>query len=353
MRRTRLPARLALCFAALAAGAAAAQDVLPNLEYALVDGQRLRLDLYRPAASATPPAVVLWVHGGGWCAGARTPLAPDVAPLQADGLAIASVSYRLTSTTPDCANAAGATWPAQIHDLKAAVRWLRANAATLAIDGSRIGVWGQSAGAHLAATLALSAGSTELEGSVGPHPGVDSRVEALVAYYPPADLLNLGPDFATSPTNRPDLVAAVDGPGQPHARLIGFGGPGEGMGVLRAQAGNPDPPWPARLATARSASPVTHVDAADPPVFLLHGTADVTVPLNQARRLRDALAAAAVPTVYREVAGLGHVPPGGASAAEARAWIRERLAPTGVFGDGFEPGAGRREAAEQKLPGGP
>lgn len=337
MVRSILSGWLLPCILACVAGTAHAQDVLTGLEYARVDGQSLRLDLYRPAPAATPPAVVLWVHGGGWCAGARAPLPADVAPLQGEGLAIAAVSYRLTSTTPDCANAAGATWPAQIHDLKAAVRWLRANAATLGIDGSRIGAWGQSAGAHLAATLALSGGSGELEGAIGSHPGVDSRVAAVVAYYPPTDLLALGPDFATPPTGRPDLVPIVDGPGQPHARLVAFGGAGEGMGVLRAQAGNPDPPWPARLALARSASPVTHVDAADPPVFLLHGTADVTVPLNQARRLRDALSLAGVSTTYREVAGLGHVPPGGAAAAEARAWIREQLAPAALFGDGFEP----------------
>lgn len=342
MHPPRRAAALALALATLAAAPAAAQDVLPNLEYALVDGQRLRLDLFRPAPAATPPAVVLWVHGGGWCAGGRTPLPADVAPLQADGLAIAAVSYRLTSTTPDCANTNGATWPAQIHDLKAAVRWLRANAATLGIDGNRIGAWGQSAGAHLATTLALSGGSVDLEGSVGPHPGVDSRVAAVVAYYPPTDLLNLGPDFATPPTSRPDLVAAVDGPGQPHARLIAFAGPGEGMGVLRANAGNPVSPWPARLALARSASPLTHVDAADPPVFLLHGTADLTVPLNQALRLRDALSSAGVATTYREIAGLGHVPPGGAAAAEARAWIRQQLAPSALFSDGFEPSASTR-----------
>ncbi|MCE3002020.1 MAG: alpha/beta hydrolase [Xanthomonadaceae bacterium] len=342
MRLTRLSTRLALAVAALAAGPTAAQDVLPNLEYALVDGQRLRLDLFRPAPAATPPAVVLWVHGGGWCAGARTPLPADVAPLQADGLAIAAVSYRLTSTTPDCANANGATWPAQIHDLKAAVRWLRANAATLGIDGMRIGAWGQSAGAHLATTVALSGGSADLEGSVGPHPGVDSRVAAVVAYYPPTDLLNLGPDFATPPTNRPDLVAVVDGPGQPHARMLAFGGAGEGMGVLRANAANPDPPWPARLALAQSASPLTHVDVADPPVFLLHGTADLTVPLAQSRRLRDALSLAGVATTYREISGLGHVPPGGAAAAEARTWIRQQLEPAALFGDGFEPASAAR-----------
>jgi acetyl esterase/lipase len=342
MHPPRRAAGLALAVATLAAAPALAQDVLPNLEYALVAGQRLRLDLFRPAPSATPPAVVLWVHGGGWCAGGRTPLPADVAPLQAEGLAIAAVSYRLTSTTPDCANTSGATWPAQVHDLKAAVRWLRANAATLGVDATRIGAWGQSAGAHLATTLALSGGSADLEGSIGPHPGVDSRVAAVVAYFPPTDVLALGPDFAAAPTSRPDLVAAVDGPGQPHAHLIAFGGAGEGMGVLRANAGNPAAPWPERLARAHSASPVTHVDAADPPLFLLHGSADLTVPLAQARRLRDVLVVAGVATTYREIAGLGHVPPGGAAAAEARAWIRGQLAPAALFADGFEAAAASR-----------
>jgi acetyl esterase/lipase len=279
------------------------------------------------------------VQGGGWCAGARAPLPAYAAALPAEGIAVAAVSYRLTSSTPDCANTGGATWPAQIHDLKGAVRFLRANAATWNLDPSRVAAWGQSAGAHLATVLALSAGDAALEGTVGGNLAQSSAVAAVVAYYPPTDLLRLGPDFALDPPNLPGAVAVVDGPAQPHAILVGFGAAGEGMGVLRANEANPLAPWPQRIALARSASPVAWASGGDPPVYLLHGTADTTVPLNQARRLRDALLGAGVATTYREIAGLGHVPPDAGTSAEARAWLRDQLSPAGVFADGFEAGA--------------
>jgi acetyl esterase/lipase len=335
---TRVVAAFAL---GIATPFAAAQSV-PNVEYAQVGGTSLRLDLYLPSGTTMPVPVVLWIHGGGWCAGARAPLASYAAPLPAQGIAVAAVSYRLTSTTPDCANGNGAIWPAPIHDLKGAVRWLRANAGTYGLDPTRVGIWGQSAGAHLATTLALTAGNAALEGSVGGNLDRPSAVAAVVAYYPPTDLLQLGPDFALTPPNLPGAVAIVDGPGQPHARLLGFGAAGEGVGLIRANASNPAAPWPALLDRALSASPVTWASAGDPPVFLLHGTSDTTVPLNQARRLRDALLAAGVMLDYREIAGLAHVPPNETQNAAARAWIAARLAEAGsgidtLFANGFEP----------------
>jgi acetyl esterase/lipase len=329
----------ALSFAV--APAAATAQTFPNLTYATVAGSPLRLDLYLPTGTAAPTPVVLWVHGGGWCAGARAPLAAYAVPLTGAGVAVAAVQYRLTSTTPDCANANGAIWPAQVHDLKGAVRWLRANAATYQLDPARVAVWGQSAGAHLALSLALSAGDPELEGTVGGNATQASDVRAVVAYFPPTDLLQLGPDFALAPTLRPDLVSVVDGPGQPHARLIGYGGAGEGFGVIRANAQNPSPPWPALLARAQSASPLTRVDQTDVPVYLLHGAADVTVPVAQSRRLRDALVTAGIEHVYREVAGLGHIPPTDpALDLAAREWLVAQLAAPLqdlVHADSFEP----------------
>ncbi|MCU0756841.1 MAG: alpha/beta hydrolase [Xanthomonadales bacterium] len=325
MTRRPLAIALLLALSGMAPGPSLAQN-LPNLTYATVDGTPLRLDLYRPTGATAPTPVVLWIHGGGWCAGARSPLAAYAAPLVQAGVTVAAVQYRLSSTTPDCANGNGATWPAQIHDLKGAVRWLRALAATYQLDPSRIGVWGQSAGAHLALTLALSPGDASLEGTVGGNPGLSSAVRAVVAYFPPTDLLQLGPDFALPPTSRPDLVNLVDGPGQPHARLIAFGGPGEGIGPIRNNIANPAAPWPTLVARTRSASPLTWVDATDVPVYLLHGSADTVVPVAQSRRLRDALVGAGVSLVYVEVPGLGHVPPSDpAQDQAARDWLVGRL----------------------------
>lgn len=337
MRPRPLVLALLLGLGGLLSAATPAQN-LPNLTYATVDGTPLRLDLYRPSNPTAPTPVVLWIHGGGWCAGARSPLASYAAGLVQAGLTVAAVQYRLTSTTPDCANANGATWPAQIHDLKGAVRWLRANAGTYQLDPNRIGVWGQSAGAHLALTLALSPGDASLEGNVGGNLSQSSAVRAVVAYFPPTDLLQLGPDFALPPTSRPDLVSTVDGPGQPHARLIAFGGPGEGLGPIRANATNPTAPWPTLTARARSASPLTWVDPTDVPVYLLHGSADLVVPVAQSRRLRDALVGAGVSSVYVEVPGLGHVPPSDPTQDQAaRTWMVARLtAVDTVFASGFE-----------------
>lgn len=339
---TRRPwfASIAIWLAALFGSQALHAQTAPNIEYANVAGQSLRLDLYLPT-SGGPHPVVVWIHGGGWCAGARSPLESYAATLPSEGVAVAAVSYRLTSTTPNCANNQGATWPAAIHDIKGAVRFLRANAGLWNLDAQRIAVWGQSAGAHLALTLALSRGSQELEGSVGGNTAQSSAVVAVVAYYPPTDVLSLGPDFALTPPNLPGLVSIVDGPNQPHANLIGFGSPGEGIGVLRANANNPNPPWPDLLARARSASPLFWVDATDPPIFLLHGSADTVVPVHQSRRLRDALQGLGLPHQYREISGLGHVPPGASANAEARGWVRDQLRPEVVFSNGFEAGSAR------------
>lgn len=307
-----------------------------DLPYAVVGGITLRLDLYLPAAPGAPTPVVIWVHGGGWCSGGRAPLATYASPLIAQGVAIASVDYRLTSSTPNCANAAGTLWPAQVHDLKGAVRWLRANAALYNLDPTRIAVWGQSAGAQVASVLALSAGVAELEGNIGGNLAQPSAVIAGIAFFPPVDLLQLGPDFALTPPARPDLVAAADAPATPHAILVGFGAAGEGMGVLRANLSNPTPPWPARAALVQSANPLNFIDATDPPMFLAHGTADITVPLNQSRRLRDGLASAGVVHSYREVVGFGHTVLDAATELAAREWLLSRFAGDQVFADSFE-----------------
>jgi acetyl esterase/lipase len=321
------------------AAAVPAQTTALGLEYAQVDGFSLRLDLFRPAETpAAGSPVVLWVHGGGWCSGARAPLPDYAGALVAQGFAVAAASYRLISTTPNCANAAGVDWPLPLHDLKAAVRWLRANSAALALDPARIGIWGQSAGGHLALALAYTAGQSAYEGTVGSHLGVSSEVQAVLAYFPPSELIELGPDFARTPPGRPDLVATVEGPGQPHAHLIGFGAAGEGIGLIRQNLANPLAPWPARVSAARSASPLYALDPAAPPTYLLHGAADLVVPVQQSRRLASALAASGVPHQYVEVAGLGHVPPPAVESAAARLWIAGVLR-SAVFADGFEASA--------------
>ena len=155
-----------------------------DLVYKTVNGAVLTLDLYCPEKFSGAVPVIIYIHGGGWRSG-RKERCPAVALVQ-DGYAVASIDYRLTSTAP---------FPAQIEDCKAAVRWLRANAAKYNLDADRIGVWGMSAGGHLAALLGTSGGVPELEGS-GDNMQYSSQVQAVCDVAGPADLpalTNVGP----------------------------------------------------------------------------------------------------------------------------------------------------------------
>jgi acetyl esterase/lipase len=244
-----------------AAGAPLTQREWRDLAYAQTSGAQ-RLDLYLPPTGEGPFPVVVWVHGGGWQGGDKRlgPSSPALA-LRARGFAVASVNYRLSGE---------ATFPAQIHDVKAAVRWLRANAARHRLDGARMGAWGVSAGGHLAALLGTSGGVAELEGSALGNATHSSRVAAVVDWYGPADF----PNFAA------------------HGLAAGCGAV-RSLAELGALLGGPPSQWPE---AARLASPVTWVSADDPPFLIQHGTEDCTVPWPQSKALHDALAAAIGPT---------------------------------------------------------
>lgn len=242
--------------------------VLRDIEYAHVGAKSLRLDLYLPRREpgARLP-VVVWIHGGGWRGGdkGRT-RAPHVL---GEGYAVASIGYRLSQE---------ATFPAQIHDCKAAIRWLRAHADRYGLDPERIGAWGSSAGGHLAALLGTSGGVAELEGTVGGNLEYSSRVQAVCDFFGPADLLAVlepgaWPSHA-SPTSAESLL---------------LGGP-----VAE------------RVDLARLASPVTHVSTDDPPFLIVHGDQDRVVPLDQSERLHRALTAAGVESTLHVVKGAGH-----------------------------------------------
>src|SRR5207249_1056789 len=122
-----------------------------DIVYGKAGDVSLKLDLYLPKAEAKKPRpVVVWTHGGGWQAGNKASGAARLAGLVATGdYGGVSVGYRLTDVT---------AWPGQIHDCKAAIRWIRANAKKYNLDPDRIGVWGSSAGGHLVSMLGTSAG---------------------------------------------------------------------------------------------------------------------------------------------------------------------------------------------------
>jgi acetyl esterase/lipase len=233
--------------------------LLTGIPYAALPGIRpLELDVWLPPESPDPAPAVLFLHGGGWRAGSRHLAGPafrGVLPSPFEqvaraGIAVASADYRLSGE---------AVWPAQLHDVKAAVRWLRARAGELGIDGTRIAAWGESAGGHLAELLGLTAGDAALEGGVGVT-GPSSQVCGVVAWYAPSDLAAMATDTGTDPMD----------PGTREAQLLGA-------------------PPPAVPGAAAQASPISHVSAAAPPFLLLHGGADRLVPCVQSERLCSAL----------------------------------------------------------------
>jgi acetyl esterase/lipase len=245
-----------------------------DLEYATVGGTSLCLDLYTPADAATPLPTLLYVHGGAWAVGDKSDFVVErLVPLVAHGFALASANYRLVPS---------ATWPAQIHDVKAAVRWLRAHADQHGLDAGRVAIGGSSAGGHLASMVGLTAGDVALEGTVGDHHGESSAVGAVVAYFPPTDLLLTG---ARNP-----LETNVMPP--PSAAAL--------LGLARVTDD---------VALARSASPRHRAHTTAVPHLLLHGDHDTMVNHEQSRLLHEALSAAGARSLHLLISGAGHEDP--------------------------------------------
>lgn len=225
--------------------------------------ERNLLDVYVPADTKGPLPLVIWIHGGGWRNGAKGAGGPAIGLLK-QGFAVAAINYRLSGNAP---------FPAQIEDCKAAVRYLRANAHKYGFDPERFGVWGSSAGGHLVALLGTSGDVKTLEGDVGDHDDVSSRVQAVCDWYGPTDLLQMGGSH-----NNAD---------SPESLLIG--------GPIQTN----------KEKVAR-ANPITYVSADDPPFLIMHGTSDTVVRYNQSELLKTALKKAGVECQLVPLDGAGH-----------------------------------------------
>lgn len=240
-----------------------------DIPYAGTDEPRQRLDLLLPREREGKLPVIVAIHGGGWIGGDKRGVIGRIAPLVATGkYAGVSVGYRLSIQ---------ASWPAQIHDCKAAIRWLRANADRYGLDPERIGVIGWSAGGHLAAMLGTTGDTPELDGELGEFRGQPTRVQCVVDVFGPSDLRIIREEAGDGPGRPGDLVE----------RLLG-GPPSE------------------RQELARSASPIAFVSKEDPPFLIIHGTDDNVVPYRQSVRLRDRLREVGVPVALITVEGAGH-----------------------------------------------
>jgi len=240
--------------------------VVSDIPYARPADNLLRLNIVLPPEdSAELRPVVVYIHGGAWRTGNRRSGMRYLLPLARAGYIGVSIDYRLSQQ---------AHFPAQIFDAKAAVRWVRAHIADYGGDPQRIAIAGSSAGAQLALLLGLSNGEPELEGTVGSELDTSSEVSLIVDWFGPSDLRYSD--------------AQLDGWEQMIMREL--------LGNLPAEA--PE--------LAALASPITHIDPADPPVLIIHGTADETVPVALSQKLYEALQAAGVEAEYIEVPGGGH-----------------------------------------------
>ncbi|MBI3858095.1 MAG: alpha/beta hydrolase [Planctomycetes bacterium] len=166
--------------AALLCSAASADEITfeAGIEFAKPGGESLQLDLARPKVQSGKTPAILCIHGGGFRAGKREGWDARCKLLAEQGYVAATATYRLAPKYQ---------FPAAVEDVKAAVRWLRANAEKYSIDPDRIGVIGDSAGGHLAQFLGVTGGVAQFEGDGG-NPGVSSRVACVVNYYGPSDL---------------------------------------------------------------------------------------------------------------------------------------------------------------------
>ncbi len=242
-----------------------------DLNYAGTEEPRQTLDIYVPK---TPPAkplpLLVFIHGGGWEAGSKNDAGAIYALINDGAFIGASINYRLTDK---------GIFPAQIHDCKAAIRWLRAHARDYGIDKDKIGVFGISAGGHLVSLLGTSGGVAEIEGTVGGNLDQSSRVNCVIDFCGPAD-------FPTFPGK--GSIIDSEKPGTAVTKL--FGGP-----------------MSQHMDLARAASPVTYITKDDPPFLIIHGTKDPLVPYEQAVELNKSLHDAGVSATLLTGTGGGHV----------------------------------------------
>ncbi|HBE68964.1 MAG TPA: alpha/beta hydrolase [Planctomycetaceae bacterium] len=246
--------------------------IVRDIEYARVADQRLMLDLFLPEGpgAAENPPLLVWIHGGGWRGGSRAK--PPIRRLTDAGIAIASISYRFTDV---------AIFPAQIHDCKGAIRWLRANAKLYGYDERRIAVGGSSAGGHLALLVGTTGGVEELEGTVGGNEQFSSSVLAIVDYFGPSDFV-------------------LRGRTQPEMAYSEKAGSFALLGGLEPKSAGVDK----RL--ERIASPSNWVGKGDPPLLMLHGTKDTRVLIDQSERMLDLYKDFDLEAELIRVTGAGH-----------------------------------------------
>jgi acetyl esterase/lipase len=265
-RALTLACSLLLITTSHVARAASAPRDFKDLVYATVDGKPLALDVHMPAGVRHPPLVV-FVHGGAWTTGSKNQY-PSF--LVDRGFAVASIDFRSSND---------ARFPADVYDIKAGIRFLRAKASEYGYRSDRIAIVGASSGGHLAALVGVTNGEKQLEGTEGDYLNQSSSVQAIVSYFGASDLTTILAQ--STPVGLKVREPALQ-------RLLGA--PPDQVPDL-----------------ARLASPIFHVDRNDPPVLLLHGDQDTQMPLNQVYELQWAYEQVGRHAEVMILHGVGHV----------------------------------------------
>lgn len=240
---------------------------LRNIPYVSNGSEFQQLDLYLPDDSKTPHPLVIWIHGGGWEGGTKAECpAKSLVPL---GYAAVSLGYRLSQQ---------AIYPAQIEDCKAAVRWLRAHASEYGVAPKDIGVWGESAGGHLVALLGTTGKIRDFD--IGENLNQSSDVQCVVDWFGPTDFLHWG---ESNNARLDSLESAV-------SKLLG--------GSVSSHQ-----------ELARRSSPVTFVSRDSAPFLIMHGDQDRVVPVQQGKKLNEALRKTGAASILKILLGAGHCGP--------------------------------------------
>ena len=252
-------------------------NIMQDISYAGTDNARQTLDLALPVKRTTnkPLPVIAFIHGGGWRGGSKEGGLNRIRGfLKAGKYAGVSIGYRLSNE---------AKWPAQIHDCKAAIRWVKANAVKHGLDGSKIAVHGTSAGGHLVAMLGTTAGVKAMDGSIGVYTGQSTKVACVVDYFGPTNFLRMN-----------DFESRIDHDAKDSPEGLLIGGPVQD-----------------NKKKTLTADPISYVSKEDSPFLIMHGTKDMAVPYNQSVILHSALKKIGVPSALLTVTGGGHGVGGG------------------------------------------
>lgn len=240
-------------------------EIIKNIVYAEDGNKKLQLDIYKPTQPKEPNLIV-WIHGGAWHSGSKENPPLGLLPY---GYALASVDFHASTEKP---------FPANVHDIKAAIRFLRANAKKYGYKADKTIIWGASSGGHLAALVATTNNNATLEGNLGNYPEVSSSVQACLDFYGPTNFLTILNQSTPHGLNvrLPALAVLLGKPVEQTSDL------------------------------AKLASPIYQVDVTDPPIFIVHGEQDNQVPINQSIELLSVYKNLNLKTQIEFVPNAGH-----------------------------------------------